>query len=43
MDLLESHGWIAWIIIGGIAGLYAMRKFMKSREVPVKARPRPRR
>ena len=30
-------------IIGGIGGLYAMRKFMKSREVPVKARPRPRR
>lgn len=23
MDLLESHGWIAWIIIGGIAGAIA--------------------
>lgn len=23
MDLLESHGWIAWIIIGGLAGAIA--------------------
>ena len=23
MDLLESHGWIAWILIGGIAGAIA--------------------
>jgi uncharacterized membrane protein YeaQ/YmgE (transglycosylase-associated protein family) len=23
MDLLESHGWIAWIIIGGLAGAVA--------------------
>jgi uncharacterized membrane protein YeaQ/YmgE (transglycosylase-associated protein family) len=23
MELLESHGWIAWIIIGGIAGAIA--------------------
>jgi uncharacterized membrane protein YeaQ/YmgE (transglycosylase-associated protein family) len=23
MDLLEQHGWIAWIIIGGIAGAIA--------------------
>ena len=23
MDLLESHGWIAWIIIGGLAGAFA--------------------
>ncbi|HVS31205.1 MAG TPA: GlsB/YeaQ/YmgE family stress response membrane protein [Thermoanaerobaculia bacterium] len=30
-------------ILGGVGGLYAMRKFMKSREVPVKVRPRTRR
>jgi uncharacterized membrane protein YeaQ/YmgE (transglycosylase-associated protein family) len=23
MELLESHGWIAWIIIGGLAGAVA--------------------
>lgn len=23
MDLLESHGWIAWILIGGLAGAVA--------------------
>jgi uncharacterized membrane protein YeaQ/YmgE (transglycosylase-associated protein family) len=23
MELLESHGWIAWIIIGGLAGAIA--------------------
>ena len=23
MDLLESHGWIAWIIIGGLASAIA--------------------
>jgi uncharacterized membrane protein YeaQ/YmgE (transglycosylase-associated protein family) len=23
MDLLEQHGWIAWIIIGGVAGAIA--------------------
>jgi uncharacterized membrane protein YeaQ/YmgE (transglycosylase-associated protein family) len=23
MDLLEAHGWIAWIIIGGLAGAIA--------------------
>ena len=23
MELLESHGWIAWIIIGGVAGAIA--------------------
>lgn len=23
MDLLADHGWLAWIIIGGIAGLVA--------------------
>ena len=23
MDLLQEHGWIAWIIIGGIAGAIA--------------------
>ena len=23
MDYLEAHGWIAWIIIGGLAGAIA--------------------
>jgi uncharacterized membrane protein YeaQ/YmgE (transglycosylase-associated protein family) len=23
MDLLSDHGWIAWIVIGGLAGLIA--------------------
>ncbi len=23
MDLMESHGWIAWILIGGLAGAVA--------------------
>jgi uncharacterized membrane protein YeaQ/YmgE (transglycosylase-associated protein family) len=23
MDLLANHGWIAWIVIGGLAGLLA--------------------